>query len=670
MSDAQGRKRRASSPHEDEPAAKRKGRPKKADQTSQGPSTAMNRVQAKRMVKKYPVLKKTGGDVGAFYREIISWHVDSAWDAEDDDAIDAQWERCGQRANSMEFNPSRNSSLLTMFKVCLRLFKSTPIQVLSPYHSLRYYPVSNNGFGNKWIYNKTFCDDFTSLMVHPFWESDTDLFATALQWTVICRLGDDRLWTGQLNKPCPALDYVYSEVERCAEAELASKQKEAKPKEEFLRLLGLPVLPVSIRDLGLLADALNSTDLRPQWNYSIKKASEAWKAENSGQELPPMKHLPHVYEYAWKSVFRHVRVVNRTSESDSPLPFGDDEDLGSQHSVHTRDGEDNESEPETAHRRRGLCREIVEDESEEGDEFVHEPPECNDEDDFTGDNLGDDFGFDMPPEESPQSMHRARRPVLSSLRSPGRPAPSVYPSFQEEQMASEIRSLKEENAKLYRLVLEGQKEQKQLMLDMKQQLDDMQSELNHLRQAKEAPTRDDDVQRQAERPSPPQVTVRVSDSAPRIPESGRKPSPSPLDVTLSEEVADDRPMEEEIAPEQPVPKQKTPEPERSEQPATAVQKQAAEPVPNSNPARGGEDSTQAVSQLPGTVAETSSTDAEKASEQSSAPWPVLAPNPPMPRRNIPRLAWTGAGRFPARSDARDVFVTPRSEVLSILKGYE
>ncbi|KAF5643746.1 uncharacterized protein FTJAE_3044 [Fusarium tjaetaba] len=567
MSDARSSERRAPSRHEDEPPAKRKGRPRKADQTSQGPSTAMNRVQARRLVKKYPALKKTGDDVDAFYREIISWRVDSGWDAEDDEAIDAQWERCGQRANSMGgFKKSQHSALLTMFKVCLRLFKSTPIQILSPYHSLRYYPVSNNGCGNRWIYNKTFCDDFTALMVHPFWESDTDLFATALQWTVICRLGDDRLWTGRLNKPCPALDYVYSEVERCDEAQvslpcsyhemhvserdrilergespgewsdlffqigdLASKQTEAKPKEDFLSMLGLPVLPVSIRDLSLLTAALDSTELGPQWNYSVKEASQAWKAEKSGAELPAMKDLPLVYEIAWKSVFRHVRVVNRTSESDSSLPSRDDEDIASQDSVHTRDGEDNESEPEIAHQPRGLRRrQIVEDDSEREDEFIPQPPERNDEDDFTGDDLEDDFGFDMPPEESPQSTSRlnvlrSRGPVLSSLRSPRRRAPSVYPSFQEEEMASEIRSLKQENAKLYKLVLDGQKEQRDFMLNVKTQLDSVQSELSELRKAKEAPTRDDNVQGQEESPSPPQVTATVSDIAPQSPDLGTTP---------------------------------------------------------------------------------------------------------------------------------------------------
>ncbi|KAF5692185.1 hypothetical protein FCIRC_100 [Fusarium circinatum] len=563
MSDAQRNRRRASSRHEDEPPAKRIGRPKKAVHTSQADYTATNRVQARRMIEEHPRLQKTGNDLAAFYRETLSWHVYSAWDPEDDDAINAEWEQSAQRATSMRFTSSRHSLLLTMFKVCLRLFKSTPIEILSPYHSLRYQAVSPNGLGNEWIYSKTFCEDFTALMVHPFWESDTDLFATALQWTVICRLGDDRLWTGQLNMPCPALDYVYSEVERCNEAkvslshsyhemhvsqrermlergespgewsdlfyqigELASKQTVTWPKEEFLRLLGLPVLPVTVQDLKTLAAALDSTDLRPEWNYSVQEASQGWKAENSGQELPEMNDLSLVHEIAWKSVFRHVRLVKGTRESDSPSPFRDEEDLRSQDPVHTGDGADNESEPEIAHRLGKLHRrQIVGDESDMEVEFIPHPPEGNDENDFTGDNLEDNFGFDMPPEEPTQTASgidvlRARGPLLSSRRSPGHPAPSVYPSFHDEKMASEIASLKEENAKLCKLVLEGQKEQRQLILDMKTQLDSVQSELSELRKAKEASTQNNNVQGQLETPSPPQITVTVFDSAPKSPELG------------------------------------------------------------------------------------------------------------------------------------------------------
>ncbi|CCT70937.1 uncharacterized protein FFUJ_09036 [Fusarium fujikuroi IMI 58289] len=606
MSDAQRKNRRASSRHEDEPAAKRKGRPKKADQTSQAPSTAMSRVQARRMVAENPNLQYTGDDLDAYYRELVSWHVDGPWDPEDDDAIDEEWEQSPQKANS-KFTPSQHSSFLTMFKVCLRLFKSTPVAIFSPYHSLRYCSLAPNGYGNEWIYTRPFCDSFTDIMEHPFWESNTDLLATALQWTVICRLDDRRLWSGRLDKPCPALDSVYAEVQRCHEqkvelscsyhemhvsererilergespgewsdlfyqiGELASEHTATKPKPAFTELLGLKVLPVTIHDLKLLTDALDSTDLRPEWNYSVDEATKGWSAEVSGQDLPTMKKLPLVFEIAWKSVFRYVRLVKRKLASDSSPPLGDDEDQDSQGSVHPRDdedqdlqgsihtsdGQDNESEPEIAHRPRTLRRrQVVDDDYDREDEFIpHSSPGINHEgtgeDDFMDCHLELDFGLDLPPDDAAQSTSGAdvllaHGPTLSSRQSLRPSEPPVHGSFHEEQMSTEISSLKEENAKLYKLVQEGQKqqmelilnmkeeqnqqmldmrnEQNQQMLDMKEQLQSMQSELTQLRKTKEAPNQADVEQSHPERPSLPEPTVIAPGAATRSPELGTSP---------------------------------------------------------------------------------------------------------------------------------------------------
>ncbi|KAG4259200.1 hypothetical protein FPRO04_07503 [Fusarium proliferatum] len=266
--------------------------------------------------------------------------------------------------------------------------------------------------------------------------------------------------------------------------------------------------------------------------------------------------------------------------------------------------------------------------------------------------------------------------TLSPTRLRGPSEPSVYRSFHEEQMATEISSLKEENAKLQKLVqgqkqqmeliLDMKKEQNQQMLDMKENLASMHSELTQLRQEKEAPNHGHVLQSHPEQPSLPEAT----DAAPRSPELGTNLSAPPNDDEGLEETVDVEPMQEDIASDQPVPKQKAP----AEQRATTTQRQATEPLSgNINHARGDEDRAQEVSQLPGPSVETPSTNTEmKASTQSSdlPPWPVLPPNPPMPERNIARLASTGAGRFPAESEAHDVFVTPRSEVLKILKGYK
>ncbi|CVL13739.1 uncharacterized protein FPRN_09954 [Fusarium proliferatum] len=276
---------------------------------------------------------------------------------------------------------------------------------------------------------------------------------------------------------------------------------------------------------------------------------------------------------------------------------------------------------------------------------------------------------------------------LSPTRLRGPSEPSVYRSFHEEQMATEISSLKEENAKLHNLV-QGQKQQMELILNMKEEknqqmldmrndqkkqmgglmkeMESIKSELTQSCLAKEAPNQGDILQNHPEQPSLPEAT----DAAPGSPELGTNLSAPHNDDEGLEETVDVEPMQEDIASDQPVPKQKA----AAEQRATTTQRQATEAVSgNINHARGDEDRAQEVSQLPGPSVETPSTNTEmKASTQSSdlPPWPVLPPNPPMPERNIARLASTGAGRFPAESEAHDVFVTPRSEVLKILKGYK
>ncbi|KAF5644468.1 hypothetical protein F52700_2467 [Fusarium sp. NRRL 52700] len=551
MSEAQSNKRRAAGPHDDEPA-KTKGRLSKAVLASQVPSVAMNRVQARRLLEEHPKLEEpseaSSNDLDAFYREHISWHVKSQWGPEDDDAVEEEWERSPQKAVST-FNKSQHGALLAMFKVCMRLYRSTPIEIFSPYHSLRYYPASNSRLGNVWVYNKSFCDEFKALMVHPIWEGDTDLLTTALQWTVICRMRDDRIWLGSAHKRCPALGHVYKEVRRCHKdevalpcsyhemhvserqrileagespgewsdlfyqiGELASNNPATEADDECLQLLGLPVLPVTIQDLRLLTEALNSTNLRPEWNYSVEEALKGWKVEAFGKKLPDMDSLSLVFEIAWKDVFRYVRVTKRDGGADRNPP----------RSIHAHVGEENESEPKRVQRTRKLRRRQSNDESDKEQETIPRPnAESHHGDNEDGAVMGESWEGDLDVESFPKDPTQrtsgidvllSRGPTPSSKRLPARPTPSVYPSFHEQQMASEISALKEQNAKLckqntklyeqntklYELAVKSQqeqKEQREIIVSMNTQLDSVQCQLKELRQTEEAPIQDNYIQR-------------------------------------------------------------------------------------------------------------------------------------------------------------------------------
>ncbi|KAF5232503.1 hypothetical protein FANTH_12964 [Fusarium anthophilum] len=706
MSNAQDK--RAAEPHEDEPAKKR-GRPSKAVLNSKVPEDSMSRVQARAMLLRHPELQYSSQDESSFYEDLIPWPEQYEWSDEDVALVEEEWKNSEIRECSENLNTSQYASLFLLLKISLRLYRTTPTILLSPVCALRYQPVSK--VAKKWVLSAGFCETLASIMVHPCWKENIDSLALALRL---------RKSYHEIHK---------AERERASErgerlsslSDILYKLGEAVPKEtkrpkavpEYDHVFGWSVLPVTQWDLDVLGKVVDSMDFKPQWNYSVKDALIAWKAENSGRpEKPPQDKLSLIYALTHKSIFKFIRLLLRqltptqgTEESDdnesqSPDPSSDDDRSQVEASSSHRESRrltviDDSSDEEYVRLRRNTGRLPLirhgcdaNDAEEEGTSPVlpeeHEPDPLDSvesEGDRGGmtntfdDSVGPDFGeLDLQnTNESPE--FRPHGPTLADLLPSERHASPVYASLREKKMLSELSELRKENKELrdgqkqlQDLFTEGQKEQKQLVLDMKQQLDKMQSELSQMRQAREAPG--DVVQSHSERPSHPEATLIV----PRSPELGTHQSPPPLDdVTMSEEVADDLPMEDEIAAEQPVPKQKTPEPERSEQPATNAQEQATEPDSNINPAVADEDGTQAVSQLPGTIAETSSTNAEaRASEQSSAlpPWPVLPLNPPMPRRNIPRLAWTGAGRFPLTSDAHDVFVTPRSKVLKILKGYE
>ncbi|KAJ9419676.1 hypothetical protein FOXG_07038 [Fusarium oxysporum f. sp. lycopersici 4287] len=417
------------------------------------------------------------------YRDLLL-QVDAQWDPEDDEAIDEEWDQSAQKANSMVFKPAQHGSLLTLFKVCLRLYQTTPITILSPYHRLCYQPVSSNGMGNKWVYSKLFCDDLTALMVHPVWEANTGLLVAALAWTVICRLDDRRLWGGSLNKSCPALDSVYEQVQRCSEngqalpssyhdmhksarerasqrgestsewsdlflnvGELASQQTAAEPDDDFQSPFGFPVLPVTLSDLRLLTEAVDATNLRPECNYSVKDALMGWNAEVSGQNLPGMKQLPLVFEISWKNVFRHLKISGRGAQS------------------HAVDASRSHSEGAVSEQNTLLQRDLI--------ASPGLPPASEEEDEVEGGFDGsyeNEFGGYLPATDGSEAFsHESAVPERVEL--------PIHTSHRERELLSEISELRKE----IRELREGQRRQDDLMLTM-------QSKLRQIKQSIQAPT--------------------------------------------------------------------------------------------------------------------------------------------------------------------------------------
>ncbi|SCN96814.1 uncharacterized protein FFE2_08607 [Fusarium fujikuroi] len=352
------RNKRAVEPSQDEPGKKR-GRPTKDRLNSLAPEDSMSRVQARQMLSRHPPLEYSSQEESSFYEGLVDWPRTYEWSDDDKAAVAEEWRRSDVRMASSNLDTPQYSSLSLLFKISLRLYRTTPIVLLSPIMGMRYQSVSTNPNASKWIMSKDFCMILSRLMVHPCWEEDIDSLALALRWAVIYRLDSRRKWFVGLDYPCPVIQRTLDNVESCkgrsssnsyhemhkAERERASdrgkslsilsdilyKLGETVPKEatrpeadpEYDCLFGRCVLPVTKWDLDALVKVVNAMEFQPQWNYSVEDALSAWKAESSGAELPSRGKLSLIYELTHRSIFRYLRLHDR-QRSPTSSPGEDD----------------------------------------------------------------------------------------------------------------------------------------------------------------------------------------------------------------------------------------------------------------------------------------------------------------------------------------------------------
>ncbi|KAF5644485.1 hypothetical protein F52700_2484 [Fusarium sp. NRRL 52700] len=756
MSNAQ--RKRAAEPPENEPGKKR-GRPSQAVLDSKVPEDSMSRSQAREMLERHPPLvNPKEHEEASFYDKLVPWPEEYQWSDEDHAAVAKEWMQSEiKKECSKSMNTSQFASLFLLFKISLRLYRTTPIALLSPVYDLRYQAVSK--VANKWIMSAGFCDTLSSIMVHPCWEENIDSLALALGWAVICRLDSRQLWEISMKISCPVIQRTFQEVEgygakssdtsyhdlHKAQRERASDRGdslstlsdilyeigEAVPKEpkmpeadpEYDHLFGEDVLPVTPWDLKVLVTVVNSMNFKPQWKYSTQEALEAWKIENSGPEVPSKGKLAVIYKYVHLSIFRHLRLLNRQfaseqdaeeagdDESQCPDPTPSSDDNGSQingssphhHSCPPDAVEDSSGqESESLNRRpRHRPQRLVRDDEEEDGSPVRRnnfdlplnPLPDAESGDYADEmtNILDDgsnlySGEFIPQATDETEEFRPYGPTLTESFPAGPPASPIYASVREKKMLSEISELRKENKELrdgqkqmQRLFVKNQKEQKQQMLDVMQKLNNVESQLTQLLQSKEASNEGAVVQSHSERAPLPEATV----IAPKSPGLGTNPSVPRNDARVLQETIDDEPMDD-ITPEHRVPKQRTPEPERSEPQATVApevirsapqqntskqktpepeqSQRQDEPVEIQHHEQLSDQNGQALA--PRTGVKVSSQNLRKDTLHG------LAKRPVKKERRIGSMTGLLSGHTSRGSAQREIFVTPRSEILKTMKQIE
>ncbi|GKT87862.1 hypothetical protein Ct61P_05712 [Colletotrichum tofieldiae] len=135
-----------------------------------------------------PSLSKEGFE--ALFPEMYPEEAyNETWSREDEKALLQAWQNDPRRKNPMRKN---DSSLTKCFKVIARIFKVSPLEIVSPKYHLEWDTTAKGVTGPHWSEN--FSARLARIATHPIWEKDVKLLALALQYVVILRTKDRRPW--------------------------------------------------------------------------------------------------------------------------------------------------------------------------------------------------------------------------------------------------------------------------------------------------------------------------------------------------------------------------------------------------------------------------------------------------------------------------------------------
>ncbi|KAF5617730.1 uncharacterized protein FTJAE_12520 [Fusarium tjaetaba] len=317
------------------PATKKRGRP------------AKNSIEESATAREFA--EKISENTRAFRRENVDSYVGElirpprdGWSQAHEDAMTRMWEETDHKeavGGMLKNGKTTQAHLLSLFKVCLRVYKMSPIRFMSFSLGVEYL----GDRGSSAVFSRAYSDELARLIVHPAFNGKKDNVAVAMQYAVICRIDDRRLWPETTSRPaCPALIKmveVMNESEtgesedsihrthlecrrECArEGKTPSKISDLlfaigetvkKPtvkgievSEEAKSYRGLPVRPVSLYDLRHIKKTLDETTWPVEaWNCTTTEALFRYQSVIAQAEAPNAEELPIYFERAHKRKLR------------------------------------------------------------------------------------------------------------------------------------------------------------------------------------------------------------------------------------------------------------------------------------------------------------------------------------------------------------------------------
>ncbi|KAM6519019.1 hypothetical protein FALCPG4_012674 [Fusarium falciforme] len=185
-------------PESDAPAQEQDGEPlsRRVIQLPQDQERVVDQLRAYLKHERPPVTDNDLEDIAGPEQPSF----DDEWSQADEDRLRNEWDQSNEKQSLAHV--SRNT--LPPWKVAMRLFRLTPVAIISPLENLVYQPLPARGSATASpIYSEAFSTNLASILSHPFLESQIVRLVLALQYAVICRLDDRRHW--QVPGFCDAL---------------------------------------------------------------------------------------------------------------------------------------------------------------------------------------------------------------------------------------------------------------------------------------------------------------------------------------------------------------------------------------------------------------------------------------------------------------------------------
>ncbi|KAJ4309801.1 hypothetical protein N0V84_011310 [Fusarium piperis] len=274
--------------------------------------------------------------------------LSDTWTQQDEDAMMAEWDDSPETAVYASIT-TLNGAIPTLWKVCLRVFRCSPLDAISPLRGLRYQPLVGRSQPGLW--SREFCNRLSALITHPLWKGSPKRLAMALQYAVICRTDDRRHWSP--DPLCSALANLRRSIKQHKGLELSQSvhkmHKKArtlatrdgdepstmsdlflhihrtvqgrtfdKVPEPVTSYKGLQVYAVNVHDLKVVGASIDGN-----FPYAVDEAYQVFRAaKGSGLEIPKANQLREFYERASRDHLRQIMEVLRDLEE------GEDEEMG------------------------------------------------------------------------------------------------------------------------------------------------------------------------------------------------------------------------------------------------------------------------------------------------------------------------------------------------------